>query len=161
MYEFVVRNARNMPPVAYRTAYRSEQRDSRTPLWYKNLYLGLCFSVALLTIIVASGAIFEAEKCSLSLSSSYLTGNRMVGYVALAFGTLLAAWSLYMIVQWSWVWMKDVPFAAPLPRYGEDVEDIEPGFLTVSSARSFLSTQAATDATKREVERALGDLEKA
>jgi len=46
-------------------------------------------------------------------------------------------------------------------RYGEDVEDLEPGFLAVSGAQSFLSTQAATVATKREVERAWDDLEKA
>lgn len=149
-----------MPP-EYRIAYRQEQRDPRTPLWYKVLYGTLGECAVLCAVVTAGGALYEKQKCLASEHESYLSANNILGYIALVGGILWAVMGLYMLVRWPWVWMKDVAFSTPVHRYGEDVEDLEPGFLAVSGAQSFLSTQAATVATKREVERAWDDLEKA
>lgn len=151
---------KDMPP-DYRIAYRPEQRDPRTPLWYKLLYGTMGECAVLCAVVTAGGALYEKQKCLVSEHESYLSANNILGYVALIGGLLWSILGVYMLVQWSWVWMKDVPFATPVQRYGEDIEDLEPGFLAVSSAQSFLSTQAATEATKREVEQAWNDLEKA
>lgn len=141
-----------------RLVYRPQQRDARTPLWYKLLYGSLAELTAVLGLITAAGALYESSVCT--PPTTYLSANRALGYVALVAGVLCGVLGLYLLVRWSWVWCRDVGLAAPNRRYGEDIEDVEPGFLAQSSARSFLSTQHAADATKREVDLAWSDLEK-
>jgi hypothetical protein len=149
-----------MPP-EYRIAYRSEQRDPRTPIEYKIFFSSLCLLIVMLTIIVCAGAIYQPSHCDISSNPSYQNGNRIFAYVVLGISGLAAFMGIYTLVRWPWMWLKDVAFPALKHRYGEDIEDVEPGFLTISSAKSFLSTQAATNHTKREVELAESDLEKA
>lgn len=141
----------------YKIAYRLDQRDSRLPLWTKILYVCLCLCVSMFGLVTAYGAVYEDDKCS--EPTSYLNGNRIFGWVVFSFSIVFGIFAVYILIRWKWVWMKDVAIPAPVKIYGQDVEDIEPGFLTSSSNKSFLSTQKAATETKIEVERALNDLD--
>ena len=144
-------------PAEYRIVYHIEQRDPRSPLWYKLLYTSLCLVVALFAVATSYGAVYEYDRCT-SGDTSYLRANHYLGWVGVVVGVVGALGGLAALVLWRSMWLTRVTKTAPVLRYGEDVEDIEPGFLAASGARSFLSTQSATDATKREVDRALVDL---
>lgn len=149
----------HMPPPEFRISYRPEQRDSRTPLWYKLLYMGLGLLSVLFVVVVGAGAVYQARACKdPAVHHTYLEINAVVSYLALICCLVMFCFGVYMSVRWRWVWMHDT--AVPIQRYGEDIEDLEPGFLAVSSARSFLHGQATADATKREVEKAEYDLDK-
>ena len=141
----------------YKIAYQERQRDPRVPLWCQLTFSVMCFLIATFGVIASYGAVYEYDKCE--LTSSYINANRYIGWVALAISIIMMVFALYLLIRWRWVWMTTVTVPAPIKVYGEDIEDIEPGFLTVSSAKSFLSTQNATSKIKLEAERAMNDLE--
>lgn len=144
----------------YEIKYKLEQIDDRTPLWYKQFYVIFCLFVAALGVVVGYGALDVHRNCQTTPSQTYLNANMYLGYVLMVLSVLGMVLALYFAIAWKKIWMHQVPIPVKKPVYGEDVEDIEPGYLSRSGARTFLDASEANEATKREVNLALNDLEK-
>jgi hypothetical protein len=95
----------------------------------------------------------------MSSTSPYSNVNKYIGWILLGIGCIMLLVSILTLVFWEWMWMTHMTVPVPLPLYGEDIEDLEPGILTTSSTKSFLSGQNSTNLTNREADKAILDLE--
>lgn len=146
-----------MKGTKYKITYREQQRDPRAPLWLQIMFSVLCFLASTFGVVSSYGAVYEFDKCE--FTSTYINANRYIGWVAFSVSIVMMVFALYLLIRWRWVWLKDVATPTPRKIYGEDIEDIEPGFLATSSAQSFIRAQKSTDKIKLEAERAMNDLE--
>ena len=144
----------------YTIRYASEQIDPRSPLWYKRFYVGVCLALTVFGIVVGAGAIYNDKKCTVPGNSSYQSATLYLGYILIVASILMMVFALYLLIDWRRIWCKTVPIPAKKPVYGEDVEDISPGYLASSGTRTFLDASKYASDTRREADLAVDDIEK-
>ena len=147
----------------YTGSYWTVQRDKRTPLWFKQLYAFLVFFTMLMFLtVVLTGTLEVPHLCTTSYQDGINVSNGMkiMMYVFSPLAALYLLLALYTLIKWKWMWMHSQFTPTKQKVYGEDIEDIDPGFLARSGARSFLDATSALDNTKHEVERAHTDLDR-
>ena len=69
-------------------------------------------------------------------------------------------WSAYLLVNYKWTWMTQIGQIVKEQRFGEDVEDLDPGILSRSGTRTFLDATETATRTNQEVELAYRDIDK-
>ena len=149
-----------MPTQERITGYREAlvQRDPRTHLWVKNAYLIMCIVIMLLSIITASGMIYTYHSCQDNVGSAKGFFGMSIAGIPLFLGWLV--WSAYLLVNYKWTWMTQIGQIVKEQRFGEDVEDLDPGILSRSGTRTFLDATETATRTNQEVELAYRDIDK-
>lgn len=136
------------------------QRDPRISLKLQRLYVGLAIAVGFFACLTLGGSYFIWHECSEYKDRGDQTLSDILKIWSLVFITffvLWTLWSVFMAVRWSWMYMT-VSFHPPR-RYGEDVEDFDPGILARSGNKLAISSTATADRINHEVDLATRDLD--
>jgi len=135
------------------------QRDKRTSLTFKQVYVGLTLTAMVTGSVAMGGGFYNARECQAykkDAAKKYADALKIFFYLFFSMFVLWILFSSYLLVRWRWAWMT-VTFAPPR-LYGEDVEDFEPGILGRSGTRIAVDATRNADRTYYEVEKAYDDL---
>lgn len=112
------------------------QRDPRTPLTLKKMYVGLSMLCMALGLAIAFGAQDFNKKCETyrdQVGKDWGHVNETWPYYFVAFWSGWIIFSLVILFRPEWAWLTTRYGAAP--KYGEDVEDFDPGYLSREGTR--------------------------
>jgi ABC-type multidrug transport system fused ATPase/permease subunit len=133
------------------------QRDNRTPLEWKQGFVGLALSVCILAMVVLGGGYYIEQEStgfesSIGENWSYVMKNWF--YVWIGIFVLFIILCMYFLIQWKWAWMT-VTFVPPR-KTGQDVEDIDPYILQRSGHKTSMNATATTG----RINAVIGDFER-
>ena len=134
-----------LPPP--RPIYFLVQRDPRTTLGLKTFYVAATTITMAFSIITITGSFAEQDACKTFENQTIVNFNNVATQLFYALIGFLGVWFVFSLVlcfQWKWLWMTQS--FRPAPKYGQDVEDLQPGISSRSGTYLQLhSTQVDND----------------
>jgi len=132
------------------------QRDPRTSLYFKKIYVIGVLILILLTMLTLTGwYVTDCQTYHASTDTTWIGANTYFFYIGIPLSVLWGIATLIMMIRWKWAWMT-ITFMPP-KKYGEDVEDLDPGILSRSGTAMALDANKWADKARREAELALID----
>lgn len=129
--------------------YYLVQRDIRSSLLVKRFYAILVTITMLLCIVSLVGNYVDRTACSVfhnQVAANWNSAASPLLYALIGFVGVWFLFSLVLCIQWKWLWMTQA--VRMPPRYGEDVEDLDPGI----SARSATDLQQHSSALLQNID---------
>jgi hypothetical protein len=151
----------DLPVPKPRPIYFLVQRDPRTSLGVKKFYVAATTVTMAFCIITISGSFAEQDACATFENQSIVNFNNAAADLFYALIGFLAVWFIFSLVlcfQWKWMWMTQT--FRPAPKYGQDVEDLQPGISSRSGSKLQVHSTALDNDIETEIERAYDDLDK-
>lgn len=148
-------------PSIFQHAYTKPvvQRDPRTKLILKQSYVILTLVMTLIGLVIGFGARYTSQECVIYQNTTAQDFGHVLETWFIVWAPFLIAWAVFStaLLAWPrWAWMT-VTFMPPR-KYGEDVEDFNPGILGRSGFQAYKDATQTQDRINREVEIAHDDL---
>ncbi len=138
----------------YETAL--EQRDDRTPLTFKNMYLALAILTMAFGATSLGGGFYVKRNCQAwadETARKVADAEAILFYVTVGMLAVVMAWAILLLVRWKWTWMS-MDFI-PGRLYGDDVEDFDRGRLAAEGLKIDESSREALRRVRADADIAL------
>ena len=114
------------------------QRDGRTTVWNKKLYIWTCLILALCATVLIGGMVAINHRCK-NCSDKVREGVTYWSYFMIILMIIVSFVNIYIILHPQWAWLKALH--TPVPCDGRQVLDCEPNFLAEEGYKMVRQTQ--------------------